>query len=364
MPYSEILGHTEIIANLRNMVDSNRMPHALLFTEKPGCGALPLALATLEYMFSRGKNQKVAKLVHPDIHFTFPINVSSTIGGDKRGELEQFYPAWRQLVLENPYFGEEDLYKAFGIENKLGTISVAEAASIIRKLSLSSYEGGAKVMLIMFPERMNLETANKLLKNLEEPQNGTYYFLISHNPGKIITTILSRCRIVEVPPIGEDVIADELVRLKGLDPQDAAFWAKCSGGSMGKALDLIGREEEQSENYTIFMSLLTKALEHNLVSLVEIWEQIASYGKERQKGICIEGGEILRKLYMMSLGLEEISYAGMKEREQLKDLSGRIKKDFYQKGHGYLDNAVECIERNVNPKFIFCDLCNRIYYNI
>ena len=219
-------------------------------------------------------------------------------------------------------------------------------------------------MLIMFPERMNLETANKLLKNLEEPQNGTYYFLISHNPGKIITTILSRCRIVEVPPIGEDVIADELVRLKGLDPQDAAFWAKCSGGSMGKALDLIGREEEQSENYTIFMSLLTKALEHNLVSLVEIWEQIASYGKERQKGICIEGGEILRKLYMMSLGLEEISYAGMKEREQLKDLSGRIKKDFYQKGHGYLDNAVECIERNVNPKFIFCDLCNRIYYNI
>ena len=230
MPYSEILGHTEIIANLRNMVDSDRMPHALLFTEKPGCGALPLALATLEYMFSRGKNQKVAKLIHPDIHFTFPINVSSTIGGDKRGELEQFYPAWRQLVLENPYFGEEDLYKAFGIENRLGTISVAEAASIIRKLSLSSYEGGAKVMLIMFPERMNLETANKLLKNLEEPQNGTYYFLISHNPGKIITTILSRCRIIEVPPIGQDVIADELVRLKGLDPQEAAFWAKVTMG--------------------------------------------------------------------------------------------------------------------------------------
>jgi (p)ppGpp synthase/HD superfamily hydrolase len=124
------------------------------------------------------------------------------------------------------------------------------------------------------------------------------------------------------------------------------------------------KEEEQSENYTVFMTLLTKALERNLVSLKEIWEQIASYGKERQKGICIEGGEILRKLYMMSLGMEEISYAGVKEREQLKDLSGRIKKDFYQKGHGYLDNAVECIERNVNPKFIFCDLCNRIYYNI
>ena len=364
MPYSEILGHTEIIANLRNMVDSDRIPHALLFTEKPGCGALPLALATLEYMFSKGKNQKISKLVHPDIHFTFPINTSTTIGGDKRGELEQFYPAWRELVLGNPYFSETDLYKAFGIENKLGTISVAEANSIIRKLSLSSYEGGAKVMLIMFPERMTLETANKLLKNLEEPQSGTYYFLISHNPQKIITTILSRCRIIEVPPIKQEIIGKELARLKHMEPQEATFWAKCSGGSMGRALELIAREEEQNENYTAFVSILSKSLEKDLTALIELWEQIASYGKERQKGICIEGGEILRKLYMTSLGLDEISYAGVKEATQLKDLSGRIKQDFYRKGYGYLNNAIECIERNVNPKFIFCDLCNRIFYNI
>ncbi len=375
MPFSEILGHKDIIANLCNMVDSNRMPHALLFTEKPGCGALSLALATLEYMFCKERQggdschhcsscSKISKLVHPDIHFTFPLNVSTTIGGDKRGEPELFYPAWRQLVKENPYFNETDLYKAFGIENKLGTISVAEANVIIRKLSLSSYEGGAKVMLIMFPERMTLETANKLLKNLEEPQNGTYYFLISHNPEKIITTILSRCRIIEVPPIETDILEQALVSRKGMEIQEASFWAKCSLGSMGKALELITREEEQSDNYTIFTSILTKALEHDLTALIDIWEQIASWGKERQKRICIEGGEILRKLYMISLGLSEISYAGVKEMEQLKELSGRIKKEFYQKGYGYLDNAVECIERNVNPKFIFCDLCNRIYFNI
>ena len=375
MPFSEILGHTEIIANLRNMVDSGRMPHALLFTEKPGCGALSLALATLEYMFCSHPQSgdscqgcsscsKISKLVHPDIHFTFPINVSTTIGGDKRGEPELFYPAWRKLVKENPYFSEQQMYKAFGIENKLGTISVAEANAIIRKLSLSSYEGGAKVMLIMFPERMTLETANKLLKNLEEPQNGTYYFLISHNPDKIITTILSRCRIVEVPPIENGILEKELISGKGLEPEEAAFWAKCSMGSIGKALELIANNEEQSDNYTIFTSLLSKALNRDLPALIEIWEQIASWGKERQKGICIEGGEILRKLYMMSLGLDEISYAGVKESTELKQLQERIKKDFYHKGYGYLDNAMECIERNVNPKFIFCDLCNRIYFNI
>lgn len=362
MPYSNILGHSAIIANLRNMVDLGKMPHALLFSEKPGYGALPLALATLEYLF--GNNPKVSRLVHPDIHYTFPINTSTVVGGDKRGEIEQFYPLWRELVATNPYFGEEQMYKAFGMENKLGTISVAEANSIIRKLSLSSYEGGAKVMLIMFPERMTLESANKLLKNLEEPRSGTYYFLISHNPEKIISTILSRCRIIEVPPIEASVLEEELSRRFNLSREDAAFWAKCSGGSMGKAMELIAREDEQSDNYNTFVSILENALNRDLCSLIEIWEQMASYGKERQKGICIEGEEILRKLYMTSLGMEELSYASAKERKLLKDLSGRIKKDFYQKGYTYLNNAIECIERNVNPKFILCDLCNRIYYNI
>ena len=375
MPFSEILGHKEIIANLRNMIDSGRMPHAVLFSEKAGYGALPIALSTLEYMFCKGEKGesscgtcnnclKVSRLVHPDIHFTFPINVSTKIGGDKRGEVEQFYPLWRELVKENPYFGEQQMYKAFGIENKLGTISVAEANAIMRKLSLSSYEGGAKVMLVMFPERMNLEAANKLLKNLEEPQSGTYYFLVSHSPEKIISTILSRCRIVEIPPIEPQVLKQALADRCGLSDQEAAFWARCSGGSIGKAIELIERQKEQSGEYLVFMDILEKALNKDLAGLIEIWEEAASYGKEAQKALCVEGGEILRKIYMMSLGMEELSYASAGEREKFKNLSGRIKSDFYRKGYGYLNNAVECIERNVNPKFIFCDLCNRIFYNI
>ena len=375
MQFSQVIGQKEIIDNLRNMVDSQRMPHALLFTEKAGYGALTIALATLQYMFCTHKHNgescgecsnciKISKLVHPDIHFTFPINTSKTIGGDKRGEVEMFYGAWRELVAQNPYFGEQHLYNAFGIENKFGTISVAEASSIMRKLSLSAYEGGAKVMLVMFPERMTLEAANKLLKSLEEPLSGTYYFLISHNPEKIITTILSRCRIVQLPPIENDLLQQKLQQSNGVSPEDAAFWARCSAGSYGKALELIAREEEQSSNYNMFISILEKGVNKDLVGMVDIWEQIASYGKEVQKQICLEGGEILRKLYMISLQMESISYASEKEREQLDRLQKRIKEDFYRKGYGYLNNAIECIERNVNPKFIFCDLCNRIYYNI
>ena len=375
MPFSEITGHTEIIGNLLSMARSGRMPHAVLFTEKGGCGALSLALATIQYMFCKGDKgedscgncsncTKISRLVHPDLHFVFPINSSTVVGGDKRGEVELFYPVWRELVKENPYFGEEQLYKTFGLENKLGTISVTEANSIIRKLSLSSYEGGAKVMLVMFPERMTLEAANKLLKNLEEPQDGTHYFMVSHNPEKIIPTIISRCRIIEVPPIATPLLQEKLQQQLGLGEEDALFWARCSGGSLGRALAEIEKERQQSGNGHIFMNILEKALEKDLASLVDIWEEAASYGKEAQREICMEGCAILRKIYMMSLGLEELSYASAGEREKFRNLSGKIKTDFYRKGYGYLNNAVECIERNVNPKFVFCDLCNRIFYNI
>lgn len=374
MQFSQVLGHREIIANLRNMVDSDRVPHAILFTEGQGYGALHLALSTISYMFCKNKqagdscgicNQcsKTGKLVHPDLHFVFPVNTSTIVGKDKRAEIDEFYPLWRSLVNENPWFNEQELYKHLGIENKFGNISVGEANGIMRKLSLSSFEGGIKVMVIMFPERMNQEAANKLLKSLEEPQPDTYYFLVSHNPAKIISTILSRCRIIEVPPIDLGTLGKALAQSHNLSEEDAAFWAKCSGGSYGKAITLIAQQSGENDNYTLFVKLLYLAVNKDLVGMFDIWDTIASKGKEAQKSFCNEGLEILRKIYILQLGLHDISYAPNKERSELEKLSGRLKKEFFEKGYEFLNSAIDCVERNVNPKFIFCDLCNRFYYN-
>ena len=374
MQFRQITGHNDIIGNIRNMVDNNRMPHAILFTEQHGYGALHIALATISYMFCTNRNggdscgccnqcSKTGKLVHPDLHFTFPLNTSSLIGKEKRGEVEEFYPLWRDLVKTNPWFSEQELYRTFGIENKFGNISVNEANSIMRKLSLSSYEGGIKVMLIMFPERMNQEAANKLLKSLEEPQPDTYYFMISHNPGKIISTILSRCRIMELHPIDETLLKEALSKDFDLSEEDAAFWARCSGGSYGRAADLIRQENLQSENCSVFIDMLNLGIKKDLVGMFDIWNNLAGWGKEAQKSFCTECLDILRKIYITGLELNEISYASRKEQEILKRLSGQLKPDFYEKGYHFFNNAIDCIERNVNPKFIFCDLCNRIYYN-
>ncbi|MCI1778883.1 MAG: hypothetical protein LKI53_02880 [Bacteroidales bacterium] len=375
MKFSDIIGHKDIAAGLRKMVDEGTLPHAVLFMEKYGNGALPLALATIQYVFCRNRKDgdscgschschTVSRLAHPDLHFAFPVNTSSIINGSSgKTDVDEFYPLWRTLVSENPYFSEQEFYNALGIENKLGIINVNQANGIMRKLSLKSYEGGEKIMLIMFPERMNAEAANKLLKSIEEPVPGTFYFMITHAPDKMLTTILSRCRKIEIPPVEINILAEELMKRRGIDKSSAAFWAGCSGGSYGKAVALMKADKNGSEYFDIFLRLMSAGIKKDLGSMFPIWNEIAGMGKQLQKDFCSESLDLIRKSYMISLGMENIAYISEYQREKLKHLSGLLKKNFYINGYSDFNDAIKYIERNVNPKFIFCDLCNRLYYN-
>jgi DNA polymerase III subunit delta' len=78
-------------------------------------------------------------------------------------------------------------------------ISVERIRALTRWSELSSHRGGAKVAVIVPAERMNAAAANALLKTLEEPPAGTYFLLVSHQPGRLPPTITSRCRRVVAP---------------------------------------------------------------------------------------------------------------------------------------------------------------------
>ena len=156
-----VYGNTEVVAALHQMVASGHVPHALLLHEDDGGGAFPLCINFLEELY--GGSPRVQKLIHPDIHFVFPV-----AGSDKPVSM-QFLGKFRELALENPYFFENELYTAIGIEGKQGNISVNEARSILDRLSLSAVEGGYRTVLVYLPEKMNAQAANALLKMVEEP---------------------------------------------------------------------------------------------------------------------------------------------------------------------------------------------------
>ena len=156
-----------------NSVRNGRVSHAQLFLGTEGSGALPLAMAYSQFLLCKDRNKndscgkcsgclKAGKLVHPDIHFVYPIALSKDIRMSTDVASE-----WREAFLENPYLNLHDWFGYLSSENKQPTIGVEESGEILRKLSLTTYEGEFKVMIIWHPEKMNIASANKLLKILE-----------------------------------------------------------------------------------------------------------------------------------------------------------------------------------------------------
>ena len=161
-----------VAAALRQMAESGRIPHAMLLHENDGGGAFPLVLDFLDEVY--GHNPRVRKLIHPDVHFVFPV------AGSDKPVSDQFIGQWRTLLQENPCFFENELYAALGIEGKQSNISVNEARSILEKLSLSAVEGGYRTVVLYLPEKMNIQAANTLLKMVEEPPEKTLFLLVTH----------------------------------------------------------------------------------------------------------------------------------------------------------------------------------------
>ena len=377
MQFAQIHGNEALKANLTGMVDGGKMGHALLFVEEQGMGAIAFALALSQYINCRDRSggdscgvcnscHKHGKLIHPDVHFVFPVAAVSSLGeSEKKHPISDYFlDGFRQLVLSNPYFDEQDLFDALGLENKAGNISVHEARDIISKLSLKPYESEFKVMIIYLAEKMNAEASNKLLKLLEEPPEGTFFFLICHKPDKLLPTILSRCQIIRLQPDTPEDIAAALCREEQVDEDRAMIAARVARGSYGTALKLL-REEELADEYAAdIRELLDAALEHNLTKLLSIADDLTAPGREKQRDFCIYAENYIRKIFMFANGVPQISFALHDEYPHLERYAAQIKKDFYRKALASLDTALSAIESNVNAKLTFVDLCNRFYLYI
>jgi DNA polymerase-3 subunit delta' len=268
------------------------------------------------------------------------------------------------LILNNPYFSEQDLYINIGIENKSGNISVYEAKQIIDKLSLRSFEGEYKTMIIWLPEKMNAEASNKLLKLLEEPPLGTLFLLVSQSPEKLLPTIISRCQIIRVQPIPTEKLSVILKKKCNISDSKASIIAKLSSGSYGKALIILSEQEEASEFKEIIEQLFEAGMGKKLYAMFPIWGDLAELGRERQKEFCTYAENYIRKIFMVANRLSEISFTSDEEMAYINSLASKINPAFYEKGLKIFDDAISGIENNVSSKLIFCDLCNRLLLSL
>ncbi len=375
MKFADIIGNKAAADALLSMADSGRVAHAMLFYENEGCGAIPLALAYVQYLNCSNpvdgdscgecpSCRQMAKLIHPDVHFVFPVNKGPKSSDDKPTS-ESYVRYWRELVLNNPYFLESDLQKAIGIESKSGLIAVAEAKSIIGKLSLTAVADGYKAVIFYLPEKMNQETANRLLKMVEEPPEKTVFIFITHAPEKVLQTIFSRCQSLRVLPSSVEDVEAVLVQKLGVDPSEARAKAAVSGGSVGMAMSMIGDKEDYNRFMDMFSDLMNSLVARDLSSALECGEQIASLdSREKQKAFCTFAGDCIRKIFMLQQKLPQI--AGIPEEESAfyETMAQKCGRKFCSKTITNIEKVAYMIDRNVNSKILFCDLVNRMFLSI
>ena len=378
MRFCDIPGNEDVKRALVNMADTGRVAHAVLFFENEGCGAFPLAVAYLQYLACPHRHDgdscgecpscnKISKLIHPDVHFVFPTNTGSKSGSlaSKDVVSDVYANYFREMAVKNPYFMESDLSEAIGIEGKVGDISVSEAKSIIDKLSLAPVENGYKAIVMLLPEKLTIGGANKLLKVLEEPPEKSIFLLVTHHPDNMLQTIFSRCQGMRVLPLEPDQVADVLVNEYDMDSDEAEIAAGLSGGSVGKVLQQMSESEDREAYKAIFTDLMNAVLSRDLLAALDTVDaMVALDSREKQKAFCAYLSEELRKIFMLSRGLEGIAYASEDEKEFILGFKDRLPENFCLRAFEYTDKAESLLERNVNQKILFCDLVNRFFISI
>lgn len=377
MRFSDITGNGAAVAALRGMVDSGRVPHAVMMYENEGGGALPLAMAFLQYLNcphradgdscgecpACGQN---SRLIYPGIHYSFPVTSGTKVSGAAKDLVCDMYaPHWRELVLRNPYFIESEMSAALGFERKQGVISVAEGKDIIKKLSMSSVSGGWKAVVMWLPERMNTPTANMLLKTIEEPSEDTVLIFITHSPDSVLPTVSSRCLGIRVLPLSVEEVADAVRRLSGASAEDAAAAAAVAGGSIGMALREISGNDGLQDVRKAFTDLMESILGKDLMSALEAGETVAAMeSREKQKLFCNFAGECLRKVFMLQQGMDSIAVLPAPDEALLRRIASVCRPSFPKNGIDALGRATSMIDSNVSQKIIFTNLVDRLFVSI
>ncbi|MEI7596645.1 MAG: DNA polymerase III subunit delta [Bacteroidota bacterium] len=364
MLFKDIIGQEEVKRRLIQTVQENRVSHAQLFFGPEGSGKLALALAYSRYICCENRLPddacgvcpscvKFNKLVHPDIHFVYPI--FSVKSGSKSLSTD-FITDWRELFLDNPYFNVNDWLRKIGIENQQAIINTNDCNEIIKTLSLKSYESEYKIMIIWMVEKLHHAAAPKLLKILEEPPEKTLFILVAENTDQIIKTILSRTQLVKVPRLRDADIKDALKLKSETSEETLNYCVHHAEGNFNEALKQL-IDNNQSESYfKTFSEWMRMCYAMDYIGMVKWVDDHSKIGRERMKQFFNYSTEMIRECIQLNcLRNDDV----MLDAEE-KSFAIKFSK-FIHAGNCILiveelNKAAFHIERNGNPKVVMMDL--------
>lgn len=302
MRFADIPGHDDVKDRLRNLVDSGRLPHALLLEGQAGVGKLALARALAQYIHCTGRHpgdtdscgdcpscRQSRSLNHIDTFFVYPVTRTEKM--DHAPVSDEFAPEWRDYLGvgtdRQRVFQDIDAWTdSFGKKGSALITYASESGDLIRKLSITSHASAYKTVVWWLPERMNKECANKLLKMIEEPYEGTCIIMASDRPDLILPTIYSRLQRVEVSRYDDGEIAAYLTTRMGIDEAAAQAAAHTARGSMRRAMTMVSANTWTRTMLPRFMELMRLAYQRNVGELRRWANDLAGDGRDRAAAFC------------------------------------------------------------------------------
>jgi DNA polymerase-3 subunit delta' len=367
MFFRQVVGHSDIKRKLIRAITEDRIGHAQLFLGAEGTGTLPLALAYASYLSCTGEKGedacgtcpsclKYQKLIHPDLHFVFPIIKPE---GAKKAISDMYIHQWRESVLTNPYLNLDQWYEAIAAENKQGSIFVDDSDEIVRKLSLKTYESEYKVVIIWMAEKMNVQAGNKLLKILEEPPAKTVFLLISENTSSMLPTVLSRVQLLKVGKIETRELYDSLITRYSIEESRASEIARLAEGNFLRAMEL-SKEDNANANLDRFIPLMRLSYTSDFTSLLGWVDEMSRLGREKQKEFLLYSLRVLRENFLMNLDAQQLNRFSETEKEFSVKFSRFIHRENVTALADEFNKAHYHIESNGNDRLIFLDLAIQI----
>ena len=396
MLFTDVIGQNEVKQHLAEMVQSNRLSHALLFLGKQGSGALPLALGFAQFLVCEKVNGKSAsnkqsaslfiveepvvqlktpiaftdscgkcsactkarQLIHPDIHFSYPV-ISKKSG--EKPKSADFITEWREFIQQNPYGNVYDWLQFIGAENKQGNITAEECSDIIRQLSLKSFESEYKILIMWMPEYLGKE-GNKLLKLIEEPPSNTLFILVAESEEQILQTILSRTQLVKIPLLENGEVENALIERNQTAPEQARHAAAIALGDYREALQVLQHADE--DWLGLLREWMNVTLKENQPGQVKWVEEASKLGLEKQKQFFRYYNHLLEQCVRLRILGNESHTLSANEADFAKRLNKIAGVTQQQAILTELDKASYYIERNANPKILFHALTIKILHII
>lgn len=401
MQFKDVIGQEEVKQQLVEMVQHNRLSHALLFLGKEGSGALPLALSFAQYVASLPLNtasgravelsmfeeavlkeeiklpsgpaeadaymskqasfSKSEAMVHPDIHYSYPVITKKSGTPPVSAD---FSTEWREFISSFPYGNSYDWLQFIGAENKQGNITAQECNAIMHQLSLKSFESGYKILIMWMPEYLGKE-GNKLLKLIEEPPADTLFILVAENESQVLSTIVSRCQLIKIPAIETGAIEKALIERNNCKPEQARQVASVCEGNYREALHLLQHADE--DFHGLLREWLNATLKGQTIAQVKFIEEINRLGRETQK-------QFLRYFIHLLEQSIRLDNFGSEAKEKFSEALSETERDFSLRLNKLmsleqkkaiadeLDKAIYYVERNANGKILFHALTIKLFH--